>query len=99
MKYKELEKQIKELRSLYQELENEADKKKLQEEGTEKAKLLSFSFGCYQCDELLSREQLPEAFCNKDCKKAYWGNEYDQKKIHKSWTVEEMVAGLKRMAQ
>lgn len=100
MKYKVLEAQVKELRTLYPTL-TEEDKQKVAEEGKEKRRLLEENFGCYQCDELVSKEQLnvPNTFCSEECKKKYWVASYDTPKESRRMTIDEMKAQLLKMAK
>lgn len=96
MKYKELVKQRDELRKLWEELEDPEDKKKVEAEGKEKTTLLSFSFGCYECDELLSREQMPNAFCSQQCHDTWAKKNYNVQKETRKLSIEEMQVALKQ---
>lgn len=100
MKYKVLEAQVKELRTLYPTL-SEEDKQKVAEEGKEKRKLLEENFGCYQCNELVSKEQLaiPNTFCSEECKKEYWGASYDTPKESRRMAIDDMKRRLLEMAK
>lgn len=98
MKYKELEQQLQELRQLYKELENPADKEKLNVEGKEKADLLKASFGCYECDNLLPKAQLPDATCSPECHETWASKNYNTQKETRRLTIQEMQKKLRKMA-
>ena len=99
MKYKVIEKQYEELKEEWKKA-IDVRKTEIEDEGQKLKVLIKSNFGCYACDEVLSREQLPNVFCNEECKKAYWGaNNADYKKVTKSWSVEEMIQKLKEFAE